>query len=70
MNKLEKILGIKFPEDTKISFASNFSHKIKKNSIFFGLPGTKIHGSKYCERAIDWEHHWLFIIILITKMKI
>ena len=53
MNKLEKILGIKFPEDTKISFASNFSNKIKKNSIFFGLPGTKIHGSKYCERAID-----------------
>ena len=53
MNKLEKILGIKFPEDTKISFASNFSHKIKKNSIFFGLPGTKNHGSKYCERAID-----------------
>ena len=53
MNKLEKILGIKFPEDTKISFASNFSDKIKKNSIFFGLPGTKNHGSEYCERAID-----------------
>ena len=41
MNKLEKILGIKFPEDTKIFLHQIFPIKIKKNSIFFGLPGTK-----------------------------
>ena len=53
MSKLENILGLNFPEDTKISFATNSSDKVKKNSIFFGLPGTKNHGSRYCEKAID-----------------
>ena len=53
MSELEKILGLNFPKDTKISFATNSSDKIKKNSIFFGLPGTKNHGSRYCEKAID-----------------
>jgi|TARA_B100001093_G_scaffold117626_2_gene110076 UDP-N-acetylmuramyl-tripeptide synthetase len=53
MNKLESILNINFPKDTKIAFATNSSSEVIKNSIFFGLPGTKNHGSKYCKKAID-----------------
>ena len=54
MNELEKILNIDFPKDiTKVSFATNSSHKVKKNSIFFGLPGINNHGSKFCKNAIE-----------------
>ena len=53
MNELEKILNINFPKDTRLSFATNSSHKVKKNTIFFGLPGTNNHGSKFCKDAID-----------------
>ena len=53
MNELEKILNINFPKNTKIVFATNSSNEVIKNSIFFGLPGTKNHGSEYCKKAID-----------------
>ena len=53
MNELEKILNINFPKDTRLSFATNSSHKVKKNTIFFGLPGTNNHGSKFCKDAIN-----------------
>ena len=54
MNELEKILNIDFPKDIiKVSFATNSSHKVKKNSIFFGLPGINNHGSKFCKNAIE-----------------
>ena len=52
MNELEKILNINFPKDIEITFATNSTFKIEKNSIFFGLPGTNNHGSKFCEEAI------------------
>ena len=53
MNELEKILGITFPDKTVITNATNTTRKVKKNSIFFGLQGTKVHGSKYIEEAIE-----------------
>ena len=53
MNELEKILGITFPDKTVITNATNTTKKVKKNSIFFGLQGTKVHGSKYIEEAIE-----------------
>ena len=53
MNELEKILNINFPNDSRLLFATNSSHKVKKNTIFFGLPGTNNHGSKFCKDAID-----------------
>ena len=53
MNELEEILGIKFPEGTIISGVTNSTKKIKKDYIFFGLPGTKKHGSKYIDRALE-----------------
>ena len=53
MSKLEDILGVKFPRGTNISHATNDSRKIKKDSIFFGLPGTKKHGSNYVEEALN-----------------
>ena len=70
MNKLEKILGIKFPEDTKISFASNFSHKIKKIQFFLDYLVLKIMAVNIVKELLIWVHHWLFIMTLITKMKI
>ena len=53
MNELEEILGIQFPEGTIISGVTNSTKKIKKDYIFFGLPGTKKHGSKYIDKAIE-----------------
>ena len=53
MNELEKILGVTFPNNTVITNATNTTKKVKKNSIFFGLQGTKVHGSKYIEEAIE-----------------
>ena len=53
MNEYEKILGIQIPKDTKISSVTNSSKKVIKDSIFFGLQGTKIHGSNYAEEAIN-----------------
>ena len=52
MNELEKILGVTFPNNTVITNATNTTKKVKKNSIFFGLQGTKVHGSKYIEEAL------------------
>ena len=37
MNKLEKILGIKFPQGIKISNVTNSTDKVQNGSIFFGL---------------------------------
>ena len=48
---LEKILGVTFPDNTVITNATNSTSKVKKNSIFFGLRGTNVHGSKYIEEA-------------------
>ena len=45
MNKLEEILGISFPPGIEISSATNSTQKIRKNSIFFALPGSQSHGS-------------------------
>ena len=53
MNEIEEILGITFPKGIKISHATNSSKKVKKDSIFFGLQGTREHGSKYIEDALD-----------------
>jgi UDP-N-acetylmuramyl tripeptide synthase len=53
VNKLEKILGVPFPNKTIIINATNTTNKVKKNSIFFGLQGTQVHGSKYIEKALD-----------------
>lgn len=50
---LGDILGITFPDDIEITHATNSTKKVKKNSIFFGLQGTKVHGSKYIEEAIE-----------------
>lgn len=52
MNELEKILGIKFPLGISITHATNSSKKVKKDSIFFGIQGTQIHGSKYINEAL------------------
>jgi|TARA_E500000178_G_scaffold102277_2_gene101827 UDP-N-acetylmuramoyl-L-alanyl-D-glutamate--2,6-diaminopimelate ligase len=53
MNELEEILGIKLPKKTKISYATNSTKKIKKDTIFFGLKGSNCHGSAYAEEAIN-----------------
>ena len=53
MSNLEEILGISFTKGTKILHATNSSKKVKKNSIFFGLPGIAQHGSKYSKDALD-----------------
>ena len=53
MNELEVILGIKLPNDCKISSITNNSKKVKKNSIFFGLQGMNEHGSKYALEALS-----------------
>jgi len=51
VKQLGDILGIMFPDDIEITHATNSSKKIRKNSIFFGLQGTKVHGSKFIEEA-------------------
>ena len=53
MNKFSHILDIEIPRDTKISSASNSTKKIKKDSIFFGLQGSKIHGSSFAQEALN-----------------
>ena len=53
MSDLEEILGIRFTKGTKILYATNSSKKVKKNSIFFGLPGAIQHGSKYSKDALN-----------------
>ena len=50
---LGDILGITFSNDIEITHATNSSKKIRKNSIFFGLQGTKVHGSKFIEEALE-----------------
>ena len=52
MSKLEKILGINFPDGIRISSATNSTDKVKQDSIFFGLPGKKFHGSTFCKKAL------------------
>ncbi len=54
MNELEDILGIKFPGNCEISSVTNTSRKVKKDSIFFGLQGINVHGSKYALEAIKY----------------
>jgi len=53
VKQLGDILGIMFPDDIEITHATNSSKKIRKNSIFFGLQGTKVHGSKFIEEALN-----------------
>ena len=53
VKNLGDILGIKFSNDIEITHATNSSKKIRKNSIFFGLQGTKAHGSKFIEEALE-----------------
>jgi len=51
MNSLEEILEISFAQGVKITHATNSSKKVQKDSIFFGLPGTREHGSSYIKDA-------------------
>lgn len=53
MNRLELILGICFPPEIVISSATNSTIKVKKDSIFFGLPGSQVHGSNYIQKALE-----------------
>ena len=53
MNEYESILNVVFPKNTKIVGVSNNSKKIKKDFIFFALPGSQNHGSNYIEEAIE-----------------
>ena len=53
MNKFSDILDIEIPKDTKISSATNSTKKIKKDSIFFGLQGSNMHGSSFAQEALD-----------------
>ena len=52
MSEYEEILGIKIPDNTNIKAVTNSSNKVIEDSIFFGLQGTKLHGSEYAEEAI------------------
>ena len=52
MNELQKILKINFKENIKVSGITNSSQKVKQDSIFLGLKGTKTHGSNYALEAI------------------
>ena len=47
MNNLERILGITFPYELEVTSATNSTNKVKKGAVFFGLPGSQNHGSKY-----------------------
>ena len=53
MNELEHILGIQLPKNIKISSVVNTTDKVIKDSIFFGLQGTRVHGSKYADKALE-----------------
>ena len=56
MNELEQILGIQLPKNIKISSVVNTTDKVIKDSIFFGLQGTRVHGSScllYTSDAAD-----------------
>jgi UDP-N-acetylmuramyl tripeptide synthase len=53
LKHLESILGITFPNDIEITHATCSTRKVRKNSIFFGLQGTKVHGSKFIEDALE-----------------
>ena len=53
MNELEQILGIQLPKNIKISSVVNTTDKVIKDSIFFGLQGTRVHGSKYADKALE-----------------
>ena len=53
MNELEQILGIKVPKNIKISNVVNTTDKVIKDSIFFGLQGTRVHGSIYADKALE-----------------
>jgi len=52
MSELEDILCIKFPDNCNISYITNNSKKVKKDSVFFALQGTINHGSIYAEEAL------------------
>ena len=53
MNELQQILGIQLPKNIKISSVVNTTDKVIKDSIFFGLQGTRAHGSKYADKALE-----------------
>jgi UDP-N-acetylmuramyl-tripeptide synthetase len=53
MNNLELILGITFPNQLEGSSATNSTNKVKKGAVFFGLPGSQNHGSRYIQKALD-----------------
>jgi hypothetical protein len=53
MNELEQILGIQSPKNIKISSVVNTTDKVIKDSIFFGLQGTRVHGSRYADKALE-----------------
>lgn len=53
MNNLERILGITFPYKLEVSSATNSTNKVKKGAVFFGLPGSQNHGSKYIQKALE-----------------
>ena len=53
MNEFEQILGIQLPKNIEISSVVNTTDKVIKDSIFFGLQGTRVHGSKYADKALE-----------------
>ena len=53
MNELEQIFGIQLPKNIKISRVVNTTDKVIKDSIFFGLQGTRVHGSRYADKALE-----------------
>ncbi len=53
MNKFSDILDIDIPKGIKILSATNSTKKVRKDSIFFGLKGSKTHGSNYAEEALN-----------------
>ena len=53
MNKFSDILGIEIPNRINILKATNTTNKIKKDSIYFALQGTKTHGTKYAREALS-----------------
>ena len=53
MNKFSDILGIEIPNRINILKATNTTKKIKKDSIYFALQGTKTHGTKYAREALS-----------------
>ena len=53
MSKFSDILGIEIPNRINILKATNTTKKIKKDSIYFALQGTKTHGTKYAREALS-----------------